>query len=170
MFRLNHPNVIRLLGICMTETSFIMMEYMENGDLNQVLQHQYYTIVDGGTIPGEGEITQQMLIHICTQIASAMDYPRFQQLCPPWPCHSELSGGREFPCQDFWLWDEPQPLWVTLLHFTGAAPSFQYAGWPRNAFMENSLPRVMCGPLELPCGRYLCCPKRNHTTRCLIRI
>ena len=74
MFRLNHPNVIHLLGICMTETSFIMMEYMENGDLNQVLQHQYYTIVDEETIPGEGEITQQMLIHICMQIASAMDY------------------------------------------------------------------------------------------------
>ena len=74
MFRLNHPNVIRLLGICMTETSFIMMEYMENGDLNQVLQDQYHTIVDDEMIPGEGEITQQMLIYICTQIASAMDY------------------------------------------------------------------------------------------------
>ena len=74
MFRLNHPNVIRLLGICMTETSFIMMEYMENGDLNQVLQDQYHAIVDDETIPGEGKITQQMLIHICTQIASAMDY------------------------------------------------------------------------------------------------
>ena len=74
MFRLNHPNVIRLLGICMTETSFIMMEYMKKGDLNQVLQDQYHTIVDDGTIPGQGEITKQMLIHICTQIASAMDY------------------------------------------------------------------------------------------------
>ena len=74
MFHLNHPNVIQLLGICVTETSFIMMEYMENGDLNQFLQHQYYTIVDDETIPGEGKITQQMLIHICTQIASAMDY------------------------------------------------------------------------------------------------
>ena len=74
MFHLNHPNVIRLLGICMTETSFIMMEYMENGDLNQVLQDQYHKIVDEETIPGEGEITQQMLIYICMQIASAMDY------------------------------------------------------------------------------------------------
>ena len=74
MFRLNHPNVILLLGICMKETSFIMMEYMENGDLNQVLQDQYHTIVDDETIPGEGEITQQMLIYICTQIASAMEY------------------------------------------------------------------------------------------------
>ena len=74
MFHLNHPNVIQLLGICVTETSFIMMEYMENGDLNQFLQHQYYTIVDDETIPREGKITQQMLIHICTQIASAIDY------------------------------------------------------------------------------------------------
>ena len=74
MFRLNHPNVIQLLGVSMTEISFIMMEYMENGDLNQFLEHQYYKIVDDETIPGEGKITQQMLIHICTQIASAMDY------------------------------------------------------------------------------------------------
>ena len=58
----------------MKETSFIMIEYMENGDLNQVLQDQYHTIVDDETIPGEGEITQQMLIYICTQIASAMEY------------------------------------------------------------------------------------------------
>ena len=38
MFRLNHPNVIRLLGICLTETPFIMMEYMDKGDLNKVLK------------------------------------------------------------------------------------------------------------------------------------
>ena len=37
MSRLKDDNVIRLLGICTTGTSFIMMEYMENGDLNGYL-------------------------------------------------------------------------------------------------------------------------------------
>ena len=40
MSRLNHDNVVRLLGVCSGEESFIMMEYMENGDLNQFLQRQ----------------------------------------------------------------------------------------------------------------------------------
>ena len=74
MFHLNHPNVVRLFGICMTETLFIMMEYMEKGDLNQILQRQYHKIVDDEDTPSEIEITQKMLIHICTQIASAMNY------------------------------------------------------------------------------------------------
>ena len=73
MFRLNHPNVIRLLGICLTETPFIMMEYMDKGDLNKVLK-QYHGIVGHNVNPREGEITQQMLIQICTQIASGMNY------------------------------------------------------------------------------------------------
>ena len=73
MFRLNHPNVIRLLGICLTETPFIMMEYMDKRDLNKVLK-QYHGIVDHNVNPRKGEITQQMLTQICTQIASGMNY------------------------------------------------------------------------------------------------
>ena len=42
MSRLNHKNVIRLLGICTKGTPFIMMEYMENGDLNQFLKKQTF--------------------------------------------------------------------------------------------------------------------------------
>ena len=74
MFRLNHPNVIRMLGICTEGTPFIMMEYMENGDLNQILKHQYSSIVDSTCFPGDGEITQLTLINMCTQIASGMNY------------------------------------------------------------------------------------------------
>ena len=73
MFRLNHPNVIRLLGICLTETPFIMMEYMEKGDLNQILQ-KYHKIINGTRTPRHSEIKRQTLVHICTQIASAMNY------------------------------------------------------------------------------------------------
>ena len=74
MFRLNHPNVIRMLGICTEGTPFIMMEYMENGDLNQILKQQYSSIVDSTCFPGDGEVTQQTLISMCTQIASGMNY------------------------------------------------------------------------------------------------
>ena len=37
MSRLTDKNVIRILGVCYEDTPFIMMEYMEKGDLNQYL-------------------------------------------------------------------------------------------------------------------------------------
>ena len=72
MSRLDHPNIVRLLGICVTDMPFIMMEYMENGDLNQFLQD--YSAIVGGDSPKYGEITKATLIHISTQIADAMRY------------------------------------------------------------------------------------------------
>ena len=66
MFHLNQPNIIHLLGTCLTETPFIMMEYMDKGDLNKVLK-QYHGIVDHNVYPREGYIAQQMLIQICIQ-------------------------------------------------------------------------------------------------------
>ena len=72
MSRLDHPNVVYLLGICVTDTPFIMMEYMENGDLNQFLQG--YSAIVSGDSPEYGEITKAALIHISTQIVDAMRY------------------------------------------------------------------------------------------------
>ncbi len=73
MARLMHDNVIRLLGVCKGVESFIMMEYMENGDLNQFLQKQRLM---PDTISGlqENEVTPIILLYIGVQIASGMHY------------------------------------------------------------------------------------------------
>ena len=73
MSRLNHENIIRLLGICSQDPdhSFIVMEYMEKGDLNQYLrQHS----IQHGRPRASNEITIQTLIFISLQIAKGMKY------------------------------------------------------------------------------------------------
>ncbi|MCG8624848.1 MAG: protein kinase, partial [Proteobacteria bacterium] len=73
MSRLDHPNVIRMLGLCNTgPAQFIMMEYMERGDLNNYLR-EFETIISEGS-PKEKEIPVGTLVYMCTQIASAMKY------------------------------------------------------------------------------------------------
>ena len=73
MSRLKDDNVIRLLGICTTGTPFIMMEYMENGDLNQYLQ-RFELLLDPDEAPSENQITPVTLIYMAYQIASGMKY------------------------------------------------------------------------------------------------
>ena len=73
MSRLKDDNVIRLLGICTTGTPFIMMEYMENGDLNQYLQ-RFEFMYETDKLPTPNEITLNALVYISYQIASGMKY------------------------------------------------------------------------------------------------
>ena len=72
MSRLSDRNVIRILGVCYEDNPFIMMEYMEKGDLNQYLQ-KFRTLSTTDSEP-QGQITTSTLVHISTQIVSAMKY------------------------------------------------------------------------------------------------
>ena len=73
MSRLNHPNVIRLLGVCTDGAApFIMIEYMKNGDLNQYLNEFHSIIRDN--LDNKNSISHSRLNYMCTQIASAMQY------------------------------------------------------------------------------------------------
>ena len=71
MSRLSHKNVIRLLAVCLKGTPFIIMEYMEEGDLNQYLKkHQFSTTPSGYS----NALDMQSLMDVSTQIASGMEY------------------------------------------------------------------------------------------------
>ena len=72
MSRLNDRNVIQILGVCNEDAPFIMMEYMEKGDLNQYLQK--FKALSTTDSESQGQITTNTLVNITTQIASAMKY------------------------------------------------------------------------------------------------
>uniref|UniRef100_A0A4W3HCV3 Discoidin domain-containing receptor 2 n=1 Tax=Callorhinchus milii TaxID=7868 RepID=A0A4W3HCV3_CALMI len=74
MSRLNNPNIIRLLGVCIHDDPLCMVtEYMENGDLNQFLYQRelenQFTLANN--IPS---VSYRCLLHMGTQIASGMQY------------------------------------------------------------------------------------------------
>lgn len=79
MAHLHHPNVVRLLGVCMVGIPFIMMEYMENGDLNEFLQKQML-VDDSVNLLQENQISPLVLLYMTVQIASGMRYLASQRV------------------------------------------------------------------------------------------
>ena len=70
MSRLHHENVVRLLGICLNKNAFIMMEYMENGDLSQYLQKFEFSPEEATS----GYLSVSILVYMCLQVAAGMRY------------------------------------------------------------------------------------------------
>ena len=73
MSRLQNENIVQILGVCLRGNAFIMMEYMENGDLNQYLQKFEYSHEEPSEDNGSF-ITSSSLVYIVLQIASGMHY------------------------------------------------------------------------------------------------
>ena len=71
MSQLKHPNMVCLLGVCYSDPAFIMMEYMEEGDLCQFLQG-YSEIVKAPS--NSTQIATSTVVYMAFQIASAMKY------------------------------------------------------------------------------------------------
>ena len=72
MSRLSNDNVVRLLGICVSDNPFIIMEYMENGDLNQYLRK--FEIAPLEAPPGENQLPPSTLLYMALQIATGLQY------------------------------------------------------------------------------------------------
>ena len=70
MARLNHENVVKVLGICSIGDPFIMMEYMENGDLNSFLKQYTYAKKARNT----NELDLPILLYIGLQVVHGMKY------------------------------------------------------------------------------------------------
>ena len=72
MSHLNHENIVRLLGVCSVGDAFIVMEYMENGDLNQYLRK--HRLVPPHSSVKMNQITVPTLLYMAVQIAKGMKY------------------------------------------------------------------------------------------------
>ena len=73
MARLKHENVVRLLGVCLSSNAFIMMEYMESGDLNHYLRDKDLITAESYPLP-DNAVTVPVLVYMCLQVARGMHY------------------------------------------------------------------------------------------------
>ena len=77
MSQLDHINVIRLLAVSHSSCTehFIVMEYMENGELNHFLLNRYFS--NQHPPPSTDQLSPQILLSMCIQIANGMTYLAF---------------------------------------------------------------------------------------------
>jgi hypothetical protein len=73
MASLQHPHVVGLLGVCSTEQpKFMVIEYMENGDLNQYLHN--FELDKQFVQNGQELISYDVLTDMAADVASGMEY------------------------------------------------------------------------------------------------
>ena len=72
MSRLKDDNIVQLLAVCLSDDPFIVMEYMENGDLSQFLQK--HDMAPTETIENVNQLPLSILMYMTVQIASGMRY------------------------------------------------------------------------------------------------
>ena len=74
MSQIRHENIVQLLAVCTHITHpFIVMEYMENGDLSQFLQ-KYQLLEDKEMAVYSNQLPPSVLVYMAIQIASGMCY------------------------------------------------------------------------------------------------
>ncbi len=73
MSRLDHENVIKVLGSCEGSMTYIIMEYMEKEDLAQYLVNFENTVINYEE-QNDISISMGTLTDMCSQIASGMKY------------------------------------------------------------------------------------------------
>ena len=73
MARLKDENIVCLLTMCISGSSFIVMEYMENGDLKHYLQ-KYELATSDSSVILPNELPSSVLVYMVVQIASGMRY------------------------------------------------------------------------------------------------
>lgn len=77
MSKLEHENVVQLIGVCLDEPKCMVVEYMENGDLMQFMQaHERYTGPPNPRISSIPNIVlrNDTLFYISMQVAAGMNY------------------------------------------------------------------------------------------------
>ncbi len=84
MAKLEHPNIVNLLGVCSMEEPFSMVfEYMDLGDLCSFLREAVGLGGDGEEEEGDLDnalLTEQELLQIVHQVAEGMEYISSQHL------------------------------------------------------------------------------------------
>ncbi|KAG5856244.1 hypothetical protein ANANG_G00005990 [Anguilla anguilla] len=148
--RLKDPNIIRLLGVCVSSDPLCMVtEYMESGDLNQYLS-QRVLLDKAGPSHSSPTISYPALISMASQIASGMKFLSSLNFV-----HRDLAtrnclvgGGRdgdqEIKIADFGM---SRNLYAgDYYRIQGRAWCCPFAGWPGSVYSWGSSPRpATCG-------------------------
>ncbi|CAI8050679.1 Class II receptor tyrosine kinase [Geodia barretti] len=112
--QLKHPNVLRFLGVCYFNPVFIMMEYMEEGDLNSFLLN-YSEIVPIVTPSSKNQVTTSHAGVRCVTDRQCHALPREFELHPSRSGHSQLLHRSQHGRQSRRFGRGHEPLQVPLL-------------------------------------------------------